>query len=1265
MHEQKPADPIIEIMLADVLGIPSRQVTLNHFYPTTRIAPTDRCPQGCKPIAVPDEWKPNIPIPCKSGWFKAETLYLQALVDNQSDYVWFIESDVYAHEIVWRRLFEYTRHMSHDLLVVAPKTRSSNPTWMWFKDAPAEFKTGILLPLSRVSKRALRWLVQAAESNRNIFCELAMPSTVENRGGTIYDLLHLGLYDSDSMSYYLQEFDYDDQRIFHPVKHEITSNRLVDACSIIHQKKAPKRVVSFSLWGDHERYAGRAPETIRQARHFYPDWEIRVYVSDDVADSTKSAMVDAGAVIHHAPRWCKKAGYFWRFLAASDTDVDAMICRDIDSDITAREFCAVEMWLRSGLPFHIIRDHPYHQSKIMAGLWGCRRGILHDMTEMLRKYKPTNHYGDDEEFLEKMVYSRVRPVAMIHSEMAMFPDETCLPIPHVRADDGDFIGKANNNSESIERQKSKIRAWQQAGSQPIRENQLRIAVLFYGTFDCSLDQTIHSIRSCLLEPLYSKGAVDIYYHTWDRSVALNSKEGEHDYQLGFTQIQKYFSNAQGGIDKEDDFASVIDWEHIYRNNPYKTGSLDDSAAQAAIRDVILALHSLEMAYDIMLDHGKSYDLVVATRANLQFLKPLILPQNLSLWEICLPGGDGQSDYDDRFACGGLEAMEIYCRRSEFFDGWMLHPNGKNSEWILAQWLKRNRMPVSVLDFPSQVMRSNGEIFSLGPRESEYLTRSSSQLHCSVVDVEPIAKIDHHANSNRIVSHRNVASVVRNQSENDQIRFPSWDFLKSRPVAIDFKQQFPLAFYINLESRDDRRVHAEFQFASQCMQVERIPAAIGKNVRNTRGHGNKNQYACRLSHRMAIRQAKIRKAPCVLIFEDDVILHPLFREIVARLTPPEDWGILFFGCTHVKPPDVIAPGWVKVNYLWGLQAYVVKAQWYDRLLSALNKVGSGARDIGADNILSELSKQIPMYATYPNIAWQSEGYSDLMNMERQPFTKDGQQNRLLHVIRDVNEEMRHKIACIYGDEGIDEKKHHFLQPKDVYTAVDAVWTLKETFPWRLCIIFEESIKRRERAKAQFSKADVDFAFFPAVDGRMKKNISDPTSYSRLMSHLLALRQAWQSGAEAVLIVEDDVVMHKNLKAWAEGCSLPDDWGILYFGSQHMLTPSVEGRGIVRIHGSLSAHAYGVRRSYIPQIMNAMRIGLKTCAPYDMVLMNLHQAIPTYGFYPNLAWRCEVFCEISGKSGRSFESDGVQIWPRNSIVSMDQTMKQLHSGQHHES
>ena len=41
---------------------------------------------------------------------------------------------------------------------------------------------------------------------------------------------------------------------------------------------------------------------------------------------------------------------------------------------SARESAAVSEWLSSDLPFHIMRDHNYHHSRILAGMWGAKLG---------------------------------------------------------------------------------------------------------------------------------------------------------------------------------------------------------------------------------------------------------------------------------------------------------------------------------------------------------------------------------------------------------------------------------------------------------------------------------------------------------------------------------------------------------------------------------------------------------------------------------------------------------------------------------------------------------------------------------------------------------------------------------------------------------------------------------------------------------------------------------------------------------------------------
>ena len=57
----------------------------------------------------------------------------------------------------------------------------------------------------------------------------------------------------------------------------------------------------------------------------------------------------------------------WRFLPLLDPMVDRMLCRDLDSLVTAREVAAVNQWLDSKSTFHWMHDHPGHCSSNFLG----------------------------------------------------------------------------------------------------------------------------------------------------------------------------------------------------------------------------------------------------------------------------------------------------------------------------------------------------------------------------------------------------------------------------------------------------------------------------------------------------------------------------------------------------------------------------------------------------------------------------------------------------------------------------------------------------------------------------------------------------------------------------------------------------------------------------------------------------------------------------------------------------------------------------------
>ena len=132
-----------------------------------------------------------------------------------------------------------------------------------------------------------------------------------------------------------------------------------------------KKIISYSLWGDTPMYNVGAVENAVNAEELYPDWICRYYVGESVPNETLEKLASKAntelIMVKSSNDW---TGMFWRFFAIDDSDVT--IFRDTDSRLSNRERIAVNEWLESYQPLHIMRDHPLHSERIMGGMWGVK-----------------------------------------------------------------------------------------------------------------------------------------------------------------------------------------------------------------------------------------------------------------------------------------------------------------------------------------------------------------------------------------------------------------------------------------------------------------------------------------------------------------------------------------------------------------------------------------------------------------------------------------------------------------------------------------------------------------------------------------------------------------------------------------------------------------------------------------------------------------------------------------------------------------------------
>lgn len=207
------------------------------------------------------------------------------------------------------------------------------------------------------------------------------------------------------------------------------------------------KIIAFSLWGEDPKYTIGAIRNAEIAKRLFPEWTCRFYIGPDVPQYIvqKLGQLDSECCLMDSSGW---NGMFWRFFAADSHDT--MISRDTDSRLGERERAAIDDWLNGDKDFHIIRDHPYHATEILGGMWGARNGILKGIKDMIHDHNNgsyDNKYQVDQNFLRDVIYPIVKDNAEVHDE---FFEKKPFPKHAPKRTNEYFVGQVYNNLDEPE-----------------------------------------------------------------------------------------------------------------------------------------------------------------------------------------------------------------------------------------------------------------------------------------------------------------------------------------------------------------------------------------------------------------------------------------------------------------------------------------------------------------------------------------------------------------------------------------------------------------------------------------------------------------------------------------------------------------------------------------------------------------------------------------------------------------------------------------------
>ena len=90
-----------------------------------------------------------------------------------------------------------------------------------------------------------------------------------------------------------------------------------------------------------------------------------------------------------------------------------------------------------------MRDHPYHKTEILGGMWGVKKPLLNNMKNLMSSFKMGNFWQTDQDFLREKVYPIVKDQSMVHDE---YFEKTSFPSARVN---GEFVGEAFNEKDEL------------------------------------------------------------------------------------------------------------------------------------------------------------------------------------------------------------------------------------------------------------------------------------------------------------------------------------------------------------------------------------------------------------------------------------------------------------------------------------------------------------------------------------------------------------------------------------------------------------------------------------------------------------------------------------------------------------------------------------------------------------------------------------------------------------------------------------------------
>lgn len=209
------------------------------------------------------------------------------------------------------------------------------------------------------------------------------------------------------------------------------------------------KIFSFCIYGQHKKYCQGLLENIKIISKEYPEFKIWIYGGDDVPEKYIKQYKEYEQVNYIQVNQNSDILMCCRFLPIDHEKVILCLVRDADSRITKRDIWCINQFINNKHNFHTIRDHYFHKTRIMGGLFGMKKCKLSEQInfrETLNIWIQNKNigYNTDADFLTENIHGLVKTELLIHSDIIGYNGEDICTIDLPHDDDYDFIGNVYN-----------------------------------------------------------------------------------------------------------------------------------------------------------------------------------------------------------------------------------------------------------------------------------------------------------------------------------------------------------------------------------------------------------------------------------------------------------------------------------------------------------------------------------------------------------------------------------------------------------------------------------------------------------------------------------------------------------------------------------------------------------------------------------------------------------------------------------------------------